>query len=59
YRCLGCFSQPLFCTQCCQKQHYMLPFHHIKQWTGTFFEDLSLCLADMVLHLGHHGQPCP
>ncbi|KIK72498.1 hypothetical protein PAXRUDRAFT_180542, partial [Paxillus rubicundulus Ve08.2h10] len=39
YRCLGCFSQPLFCTQCCQKQHYMLPFHRIKQWTGTFFED--------------------
>ncbi|KIK73824.1 hypothetical protein PAXRUDRAFT_177400 [Paxillus rubicundulus Ve08.2h10] len=59
YRCLGCFSQPLFCTQCCRKQHYMLPFHRIKQWTGTFFEDLSLCLAGMVLHLGHCGQPCP
>ncbi|KIK75816.1 hypothetical protein PAXRUDRAFT_171603, partial [Paxillus rubicundulus Ve08.2h10] len=59
YRCLGCFSQPLFCMQCCQKQHYMLPFHQIKQWTGTFFEDSSLCLAGMVLHRGHHGQPCP
>ncbi|KIK78217.1 hypothetical protein PAXRUDRAFT_164600, partial [Paxillus rubicundulus Ve08.2h10] len=59
YRCLGCFSQPMFCTQCCWKQHYMLPFHRIKQWTGTFFEDLSLCLAGMVLHLGHRGQPCP
>ncbi|KAF9225444.1 hypothetical protein BS17DRAFT_682134, partial [Gyrodon lividus] len=57
YRCMGC-SQPLFCTQCCQKQHYMLPFHWIKQWTGTF-QDSSLCLAGMVLHLGHCGQPCP
>ncbi|KIK96651.1 hypothetical protein PAXRUDRAFT_137987, partial [Paxillus rubicundulus Ve08.2h10] len=31
----------------------------IKQWTGTFFEDLSLSLASMVLHLGHCRQPCP
>ncbi|KIK75499.1 hypothetical protein PAXRUDRAFT_172681, partial [Paxillus rubicundulus Ve08.2h10] len=45
YRCLDCFSQPLFCMQCCQQQHYMLPFHWIKQWTGTFFEHLFLCLV--------------
>ncbi|KIK75292.1 hypothetical protein PAXRUDRAFT_173239 [Paxillus rubicundulus Ve08.2h10] len=56
FRCLGCFSQPLFCTQCCWKQHYMLPFHQIKQLTGTF---LKTCpFAGMVLHLGHCGQPC-
>ncbi|KAF9224245.1 hypothetical protein BS17DRAFT_684398, partial [Gyrodon lividus] len=59
YKCMECFSQLLFCTQCCWQQHYMLPFHWIKQWTRTFFEDLSLCLAGMVLHLGHYGQPCP
>ncbi|KIK80500.1 hypothetical protein PAXRUDRAFT_158512, partial [Paxillus rubicundulus Ve08.2h10] len=41
YKCLVCFSQPLFCIQCCQQQHCMLPFHQIKQWMGTFFEDLS------------------
>ncbi|KIK73212.1 hypothetical protein PAXRUDRAFT_179004 [Paxillus rubicundulus Ve08.2h10] len=27
YRYLGCFSQPLFCMQCCWQQNYMLPFH--------------------------------
>ncbi|KIK82082.1 hypothetical protein PAXRUDRAFT_805601, partial [Paxillus rubicundulus Ve08.2h10] len=37
----------------------MLPFQWIKKWMGTFFEDSSLCLVGIVLHLGHCSQPCP
>ncbi|KAF8545939.1 hypothetical protein OG21DRAFT_1392306, partial [Imleria badia] len=59
YRCSDCFGQPLFCTGCCQKLHQMHPFHRIRQWMGTFFEDSSLHLAGFELHLGHNGEPCP
>ncbi|KAI6006560.1 hypothetical protein F5J12DRAFT_782829 [Pisolithus orientalis] len=31
----------------------------VEQWNGTFFEELSLQLASLVLHVGHGGKHCP
>ncbi|KAF8121870.1 hypothetical protein EV363DRAFT_1301532 [Boletus edulis] len=59
YRCSDCFGQPLFCTLCTRNKHWMLPFHRISQWTGSFFEDSSLNLAGFEVHLGHEGKSCP
>ncbi|KAL4075503.1 hypothetical protein J3A83DRAFT_4090010 [Scleroderma citrinum] len=51
--------QPVFCTSCCWAEHKLRPFHRVQQWNGTFFEESSLRLAGIVIHLGHAGQPCP
>ncbi|KAG1840341.1 hypothetical protein F4604DRAFT_1690823 [Suillus subluteus] len=39
--------------------HQRLPFHHISQWTGAFFEESCLVKIGMVMWLGHAGTPCP
>ncbi|KAI6010723.1 hypothetical protein F5J12DRAFT_781725 [Pisolithus orientalis] len=31
----------------------------LKKWNGRFFEDFTLWLVGLVLHLGHAGAPCP
>ncbi|KAI6006254.1 hypothetical protein F5J12DRAFT_783027 [Pisolithus orientalis] len=31
----------------------------LEQWNGTFFEESSLQLASLVLHVGHGGKHCP
>ncbi|KAG1844237.1 hypothetical protein F4604DRAFT_1937648 [Suillus subluteus] len=36
-----------------------MPFHWISQWTGGFFEDISLTKIGLEIHLGHQGKPCP
>ncbi|KAF8449492.1 hypothetical protein L210DRAFT_3389489, partial [Boletus edulis BED1] len=59
YRCSDCFGHPLFCTPCTREQHKSHPFHRIQQWTGSFFEDSSLNLAGLELHLSHEGKVCP
>ena len=45
YRCNDCFAWPLFCAQCCRKQHVCIPFHRIEKWTGQFFDDSLLHLV--------------
>ncbi|KIM52521.1 hypothetical protein SCLCIDRAFT_140978 [Scleroderma citrinum Foug A] len=59
YRCTECIHRPLFCSSCCRKEHKLRPFHCVEQWNGTFFEESSLQLAGLVVHLGHGGDPCP
>ncbi|KAI6138394.1 hypothetical protein BKA82DRAFT_4366513 [Pisolithus tinctorius] len=59
YRCPDCLHQPLFCTECCRKSHESLPFHRIQQWTGDFYEESTLHMTGVRLHLGHGGAPCP
>ncbi|KAI6156685.1 hypothetical protein BKA82DRAFT_4345750 [Pisolithus tinctorius] len=59
YRCPDCLHQPLFCTECCRKSHESLPFHRIQQWTGDFYEESTLHMTGVWLHLGHGGAPCP
>ncbi|KAG2112328.1 uncharacterized protein F5147DRAFT_650963 [Suillus discolor] len=36
-----------------------LPFHHISEWNGTYFEESSLTKAGLEFYLGHGGEPCP
>ncbi|KAG1841465.1 hypothetical protein C8R48DRAFT_751179 [Suillus tomentosus] len=59
YRCHNCFSEPIFCSECCQTQHVRLPFHKISRWNGDFFEESSLTRLGMEYHLGHRGLPYP
>lgn len=49
YRCSDCFGQPLFCTLCAREGHQRHPFHRIRQWTGSFFEESSLNLVRALL----------
>ncbi|KAI6012389.1 hypothetical protein F5J12DRAFT_926324 [Pisolithus orientalis] len=59
FQCIECAHQPVFCTMCCQAEHKHWPFHRVEQWNGTFFEESSLQLASLVLHVGHGGKHCP
>jgi CxC2 like cysteine cluster associated with KDZ transposases len=54
--CVGCTN---LCNQCVRIRHSSLPYHRVEHWTGTFFEPAWLCQANVVIHLGHAGQPCP
>ncbi|KAI5980405.1 hypothetical protein F5J12DRAFT_789308 [Pisolithus orientalis] len=57
--CIECAHWPVFCTMCCQAEHKHQPFHRVEQWNGTFFEESSLQLASLVLHVVHGGKHCP
>ncbi|KAI6000355.1 hypothetical protein F5J12DRAFT_784372 [Pisolithus orientalis] len=59
FQCTEGAHQPVFCTMCCQAEHKHQPFHRVEQWNGTFFEESSLQLASLVLHVGHGGKHCP
>ncbi|KIM67823.1 hypothetical protein SCLCIDRAFT_106792, partial [Scleroderma citrinum Foug A] len=48
FRCTECVYRPIFCIDCCLDAHKLSPFHCIQRWTGTFFEDYSLCLVHHV-----------
>ncbi|KAI6000966.1 hypothetical protein F5J12DRAFT_784215 [Pisolithus orientalis] len=39
-------------------QHKLRLFHWVQKWNGRFFEDFTLWLVGLVLHLGHAGAPC-
>jgi len=58
YKCQDCLAQPLFCTACCRVLHQLTPFHSIRQWTGTFFQQSCLADAGLIIHLGHDATGC-
>jgi hypothetical protein len=58
WRCRDCLYNPMFCTDCCCANHASHPFHRIDHWTGSYFEPAWLFQVGLILHLGHHGQPC-
>ncbi|KAJ3569745.1 hypothetical protein NP233_g4852 [Leucocoprinus birnbaumii] len=59
YRCRECFVPEVLCAKCIAQAHINSPFHHIEKWNGSFFERASLSDLGFVIHLGHHGAPCP
>ncbi|KAI6139402.1 hypothetical protein BKA82DRAFT_4020163 [Pisolithus tinctorius] len=59
FQCTECAHWLVFCTMCCWAEHKHWPFHRVEQWNGTFFEESSLQLASLVLHVGHGGKHCP
>ena len=59
WRCNDCIGNHALCRECCRTRHRDLPFHSIEFWTGTHYERDWLCNLGVVIHLGHHGRPCP
>ena len=58
-RCLSCLSYHTWCGPCAVKCHVHHPFHRVQQWTGQFYNDISLCDLGYILNLGHNGESCP
>ncbi|KAJ6585954.1 hypothetical protein B0H19DRAFT_1250699 [Mycena capillaripes] len=60
HRCEECFTDAIFCTACMIHLHADNPFHVVKTWNGTYFEDSSLKTLGLRIQLGHkRGEPCP
>jgi hypothetical protein len=59
YRCLECFSHPSLCRDCCLATHKLNPYHSVERWSGGCFVRHSLYDLGLILHTGHHGEPCP
>ncbi|KAJ7625127.1 hypothetical protein DFH06DRAFT_1325209 [Mycena polygramma] len=47
------------CHSCCVIDHRSLPLHFLKEWTGTFWDNVTLCEIGLVYQLGHRGRQCP
>jgi hypothetical protein len=59
WRCSDCLGNHVLCRECCRHRHKDQPFHRVEFWTGTHYERDWLCNLGVVIHLGHHGSPCP
>ncbi|KAI0652689.1 hypothetical protein C8Q79DRAFT_997656 [Trametes meyenii] len=57
--CRECRAKEALCTICVVTAHRNLPYHWIEWWNGTFFTRRDLADFGFVVHLGHHGDPCP
>ncbi|TFK78846.1 hypothetical protein K466DRAFT_606615 [Polyporus arcularius HHB13444] len=53
-RCSTCAPGPLSCEDCAVRKHLDIPYHCIKRWSGTAFEDTTLKDIGLTLQLGHH-----
>jgi hypothetical protein len=58
FRCSNCFYQKMLCQNCCIKDHSRHPFHHIEEWTGSFFTPTTLRNLGFILHIGHNSDCC-
>ena len=59
WKCSDCVGCNNFCSDCVRLYHRSSPYHRVEHWTGAFFEPAWLCQANVVIHLGHGGLPCP
>src|SRR6266404_3940900 len=58
-KCSDCIGANYFCRSCYLDSHQRSPYHRIVRWTGSHFVPTSLYHLGFILHLGHHGLPCP
>ncbi|KDR64862.1 hypothetical protein GALMADRAFT_82591, partial [Galerina marginata CBS 339.88] len=58
YRCTECILPSLLCKECCLRRHRILPFHTIKEWTGTAFIRTTLKALGLCLQLNHMSMRC-
>ncbi|KAG2358779.1 hypothetical protein BDR07DRAFT_1452576 [Suillus spraguei] len=59
YRCQDCLDSQLYCGLCIIQYHIWLPTHHIEEWTGQFFQRISLKTMGLHVQLGHTiGERC-
>ncbi|KAJ7170643.1 hypothetical protein C8R43DRAFT_1120404 [Mycena crocata] len=58
FRCADCgmFVQ---CEDCVVQRHALQPLHNVKEWTGEFWDDVTLVSLGLVYQLGHRGLSCP
>jgi hypothetical protein len=59
WKCTECVGCNNFCDDCIRVSHQSMPYHRVEHWNGAFFEPAWLCQANVVIHLGHGGLPCP
>ncbi|KAI5822266.1 hypothetical protein K523DRAFT_335432, partial [Schizophyllum commune Tattone D] len=45
------------CLSCCLDRHERMPLHHIEEWTGQYWEKVSLTSLGLIYQLGHGGGP--
>lgn len=57
-RCLSCQTGYMWCGPCAVTSHIRNPFHRIQQWTGRFYDNITLRDLGYVFNLGHNGAPC-
>ncbi|KAJ7470051.1 hypothetical protein B0H11DRAFT_1730903 [Mycena galericulata] len=61
FRCVQC-GEFLQCETCVRTRHELTPLHCLKEWSGEFWTEATLCGAHpgvgLVYQLGHHGFPC-
>ncbi|KAG1847579.1 hypothetical protein F4604DRAFT_1883995 [Suillus subluteus] len=59
YRCQDCLDSQLYCGLCIIQYHIRLPTHRIEEWTGQFFQRISLKTMGLRVQLGHTiGERC-
>ncbi|KAG2356874.1 hypothetical protein BDR07DRAFT_1453293 [Suillus spraguei] len=59
YQCQDCLDSQLYCGLCIIQYHIWLPTHHIEEWTGQFFQHISLKTMGLRVQLGHTiGKRC-
>jgi len=58
-RCLSCQTCHTWCGPCAVRSHVHHPFHQMQQWTGQFYDNITLHDLGYVLNLGHNGHSCP
>ncbi|KAG2144236.1 hypothetical protein DEU56DRAFT_937900 [Suillus clintonianus] len=59
FRCLDCDDLQLYCRGCTVANHLRSPTHRIQEWTGVFFQAVSLKDLGLRVQLGHPvGQRC-
>ncbi|KAG1781389.1 hypothetical protein EV702DRAFT_1177583 [Suillus placidus] len=59
FRCLDCDDLQLYCRGCTVANHSRSPTHQIQEWTGVFFQVVSLKALGLRIQLGHPvGQHC-
>jgi hypothetical protein len=59
WRCLDCNCLPMYCNECIQKTHQILPLHRVEYWDGDHYTPAWLAQAGVKLFTGHFGHPCP
>ncbi|KAG5650355.1 hypothetical protein H0H81_012536 [Sphagnurus paluster] len=59
YRCIDCLPGPLLCKECVVSRHCHMPLHRIQQWSGSYFECITLKSLGLRMQLNHApGEWC-
>lgn len=59
WRCRDCYGKPVFCSECCKREHRRNPYHRVQYWNGKYYEASWLLHTGLVMGLGHGGDICP